>query len=31
MRRIAISGTGLWLYWKLPISPCARPSTKSAR
>jgi hypothetical protein len=30
-RRMATSGTGLRLYWKLPISPCTAPSTSSTR
>ena len=25
---IATSGTGGWLYWKLPTTPCTTPSTK---
>src|SRR5215472_1378466 len=31
LRRMATSGTGLRLYWKLPISPCMAPSTSSTR
>jgi hypothetical protein len=30
-RTIATSGTGLWLYWKLPIRPCSNPSRSSTR
>jgi hypothetical protein len=30
-RKMAMSGAGLRLYWKLPITPCRMPSTSSTR